>query len=243
MDADKLRRAVEPSSVEAVLLDSGDTLVHPLYGTWWPKPALRRLIASGRLGSFTDSAIEAALGCGMEFLQHNHFVRNLEEEVDHFRSYYRFVFDALGIAETRGNRVDELANAAVYEPEFSVAEGTRPLLKSLAHKGFVLGILSDAWPSLERRYETLGLRDYFRAFVISAQVGCLKPETRIFLKALEELGARAEKTIFVDDDPDYARAARELGMRGIWFRGTHPDISDELPSVANLRELEALMLG
>ena len=49
-------------------------------------------------------------------------------------------------------------------------------------KGFSLGIISDAWPSLERKYRLLDLRKYFKTFVISAQVGCCKPDRKDFRK-------------------------------------------------------------
>ena len=83
MDAHKLGiwLVLRPSK----LFDSGDTLITPLGGTWWPNPTFRRLVASGRLGSFTDSAIDTALECGMQFLDRNHFVTNVQEEVEHFR--------------------------------------------------------------------------------------------------------------------------------------------------------------
>jgi FMN phosphatase YigB (HAD superfamily) len=58
------------------------------------------------------------------------------------------------------------------------------------------------------------LRDFFQAFIISSKLGVLKPDGRIYQAALREIGCPPEKVLFVDDDPDYVRAAESLGMWG-----------------------------
>jgi len=46
---------------------------------------------------------------------------------------------------------------------------------------------------------------------------CAKPERRIYERAMEILGARAEETVFVDDLPDNVKAAEALGIRAYQF--------------------------
>ena len=107
--------------------------------------------------------------------------------------------------------------------------------------GFTLGIISDAWPSLERKYRLLDLRKYFKAFVISAQVGCCKPDKRIFVRAIAEMGLPPEKLLFVDDDPHYVKEAIGLGLHGILMVRSGEPTDADVEWVSNLEELEAFL--
>lgn len=56
-------------------------------------------------------------------------------------------------------------------------------------------------------------------FVFSHRIGCAKPEPEVFRRALEMIGAIAQKAIFIDDLLENVLAARELGMRSFQFTG------------------------
>jgi putative hydrolase of the HAD superfamily len=81
-----------------------------------------------------------------------------------------------------------------------------------------LGLISNAWSGLRELLRQLGLLELFDVVVISAEVGLLKPDPRIYWRALEGLGLPPEATAFLDDLPENVRAARALGMHGILFR-------------------------
>jgi len=50
---------------------------------------------------------------------------------------------------------------------------------------------------------------------LSYKVGIMKPDPRIWLWLLERAGLDAEDCIYVDDIPEYCRAAADLGMKAI----------------------------
>jgi putative hydrolase of the HAD superfamily len=87
----------------------------------------------------------------------------------------------------------------------------------------------------------LGLRRFFDAFVISARLGCLKPDPRIYRQAIAEMGLPAGQLVFVDDWPDYVRAAITLGLGGIVMvrEGSVPP--DDLPWISHLGKMETLL--
>jgi HAD superfamily hydrolase (TIGR01509 family) len=62
---------------------------------------------------------------------------------------------------------------------------------------------------------------HFEGFVLSHEVGALKPDARIFLHALEKTQARASDVLFVDDQESNVRAAQALGIEA--FRFLSPD--------------------
>ena len=65
-----------------------------------------------------------------------------------------------------------------------------------------------------RRY---GFFRHFAGFVLSHEVGLLKPDERIFRIALEKVQARAPEVLFVDDQDANVRAAQALGIDAFRF--------------------------
>ena len=59
---------------------------------------------------------------------------------------------------------------------------------------------------------------HFKGFVLSHEVGALKPDGRMFSRALELTQAPASDVLFIDDQKDYVRAAQELGIDGFRFQ-------------------------
>jgi 2-haloacid dehalogenase len=57
----------------------------------------------------------------------------------------------------------------------------------------------------------------FRGVTVSAQVGLAKPEAAIFRHHSETFGLVPERTLFLDDNPENVRAARDLGWRAEVF--------------------------
>ena len=55
--------------------------------------------------------------------------------------------------------------------------------------GLGLAIVSDTGPEAHRLYEELGWTDLFDAYVISAELGCCKPDPRMYRTASERLGS------------------------------------------------------
>jgi glucose-1-phosphatase len=70
---------------------------------------------------------------------------------------------------------------------------------------------------------------FFRFFPIriySYRVGMSKPDPLIYRAALKACNVRAEEAVYIDDVPDYAKAAQRLGMAGIIFQSPEQLQSD-----------------
>jgi glucose-1-phosphatase len=83
---------------------------------------------------------------------------------------------------------------------------------------FRTGLISNAWDGLRPYILGQKFDDAFDFMLISAEVGVMKPETRIFQLALEHAGVSANEAVFVDDMPENVESARTLGMSAILFR-------------------------
>ena len=153
----------------------------------------------------------------------------------------RIVLQHLGLRNPDTSLISALAHARVDEVDFEVFNDTPAVLERLYEKGVSLGIVSDAWPSLESKYRLLDLRKYFKAFVISAQVGCCKPDRKIFGRAVAEMELPPEKLLFVDDDPLYVKEAIGLGLNGILMVRSGEPTDVDVEWARNLEEIEALL--
>lgn len=80
-------------------------------------------------------------------------------------------------------------------------------------------LLSNAWPDVRHQIEERWrFADAFDQIVISAEVGLVKPDPRIYQLTLEQLGVPAAQAVFIDDFPMNVRGARAVGLEAILFR-------------------------
>ena len=84
---------------------------------------------------------------------------------------------------------------------------------------FTTAILSNAWDDLRGFLEdTWQIAYAFDKIFISAEMGVMKPNPKIYEMVLEALDLPAEETVFIDDFLHNIEAARKLGMHGIHFQ-------------------------
>jgi putative hydrolase of the HAD superfamily len=103
----------------------------------------------------------------------------------------------------------------------------RPVLDDLRVR-YRLAIVSDhqaAYGLSELR--TVGLADYFDPIVISSEHGFRKPDTRLFLRALEGAGATVREAVYVGNDLYHdVEGAHRAGLKCVLFssgqRKHHP---------------------
>lgn len=82
---------------------------------------------------------------------------------------------------------------------------------------FRTALLSNAFLDLRSALERWGIVDAFDHLIISAEVGLMKPDPRIFELALERLQVAPAEAVFVDDFILNVRAAQKAGLRAIRF--------------------------
>lgn len=86
------------------------------------------------------------------------------------------------------------------------------------HKDYRTALLSNAWPNVRSYIEgEWGIADAFDAIIISAEVGLVKPDPRIYTLAIEALNLPAGACIFIDDFRENIEGAREAGLQAVLF--------------------------
>ena len=80
------------------------------------------------------------------------------------------------------------------------------------------GLISNAWSDLRNFVVREKFDDVFDRMIISAEVGAVKPEPKIFQIALEQFGMKPREAVFVDDFYINIEGCEKVGIKGIHFR-------------------------
>jgi len=92
---------------------------------------------------------------------------------------------------------------------------TADVLESLHRKGMKTAVVSNIAFDLRPAFRAIGVTDYVDEFVLSFEVGSVKPDPAIFETALSRLGAAAEHGVMVGDSEEADGGARAVGCRFI----------------------------
>ena len=93
------------------------------------------------------------------------------------------------------------------------------MLAELADRGLQRGVIVNGAPAVQRNLvRTLGIEPHVEHIVLGEVEGYCKPDVRLFERALELAGVRAEQALYVGDSPltDVLGASR-AGMTTAWF--------------------------
>lgn len=117
----------------------------------------------------------------------------------------------------------------------------KPNLKNL-REIYQLALVTNGAPDLQReKIQSTKLAQYFDAILISGEVGVGKPDSRIFMLALEALAALPTETVMVGDSlmRDILGAQR-VGIKGIWLNRSGRDLDDQVTPDFQITNLEQL---
>ena len=103
-------------------------------------------------------------------------------------------------------------------------------IRSLRGK-YKTGLISNAWSDLRDFIVREKFDDAFDKMIISAEVGAVKPEPKIFQIALEHFGVKPKEAVFVDDFYINIEGCEKVGTKGIHFKDAE----------STLQQLKALL--
>jgi len=102
---------------------------------------------------------------------------------------------------------------------FSLLPEAEELVRYLAKK-YPLTVVTNGFVEVQyEKFDKSGLRDYFSHIVLSEEVGCQKPNPRIFEEALRMNGLQAEDVVMIGDSWNSdIQGAINAGIDQIWVR-------------------------
>ena len=134
------------------------------------------------------------------------------------RRVLRLTLEKLGIDDdTLG---DEIADAFTLQREEMISPfpGAVETVQEFQLRGIRMGLVTNGSGELQRKkIRRFDLGRYFEIIIIEGEFGVGKPDSRVFLSALEHLGALPAQAWMVGDDLTRdIQPAQELGLSTIW---------------------------
>ncbi len=122
-----------------------------------------------------------------------------------------------GTVERLGADISEEEFFSIYCDVFSLNSPALETLGNLRSK-CTLVLLSNTdlrrFAFIKKRFPQVLIFDHY---LLSYELGILKPDPAIYLAALEKAGARADESVFIDDMEENIRGAEAIGIRGILY--------------------------
>ncbi len=156
---------------------------------------MRRLTApTGRSVDMTPEAYEAWVN------------RDLEPHLH--REAYLHVLRESGLT---GHHAEALYERVIDPASWTPYPDTADVLKGLARQGIKTAVVSNIAFDVRPAFEAIGAAEYVDDFVLSFEVGAVKPSPAIFETALTRLDVAAEQAVMVGDSEEADGGARALG--------------------------------
>ncbi len=231
------------SSVTAILFDAGHTLFRPKSGNWILPTLYEDLLGDELLLVKREQpeAFEQGIKRGWQYLNDHHHIKTEAEEYEQFRAFYRMLYADCGCRVPQQSHIDVLAHEIVYDRDkFIWFDDVTPMLDRLRND-FVLGVVSDTWPSLEQVFIALNMRGYFSTFVMSAIHGVTKAEPTLFKIALKELGISPQQALFIDDLEPNLCVAADAGLKPVRIDRYGASEPSQFPVISSLEQIPDLL--
>ena len=182
--------------IESVIFDWGGVLIDD------PRPGLLRYCAD-------------AFGVSEELYMpvHDSFLDAFQNGLISEEAFWREISQKLGKPAPSVPSLWSRAFRAAYVPK----RGVFALASSLQARGYKTALLSNTELAAAEFLRELNY-DMFDALIVSCTEGVAKPERRIYEIAVERLGTKAERSVFIDDRLDYVQGARNAGLSAILFK-------------------------
>ena len=125
---------------------------------------------------------------------------------------------------------------------FSLLPGAEELVRYLAAK-YPLTVVTNGFVEVQyEKFDKSGLRDCFAHIVLSEEVGCQKPNPRIFEEALRMNGLQAEDVVMIGDSWNSdIQGAINAGIDQIWVTNADKANGDATYIVNSLEEVKYIL--
>ena len=197
---------------KALLLDCGGVMVYPRTGDWAISPEMLRVLGDDFLHTKLERFREAKRTCA-ELIPDGHRLEDETAEAAMLECFYRRALSQMGETLTDAQYAF-LVQCQLRHDRYGYFDDVLPHLRRW--RGAVkLAIVSDAPPSPRRILRDAGISACVDVQTFSFQLGALKPDARMYLRALEQLRIAPQDAVFVDDLAGNLRGAQAVGIRAI----------------------------
>ena len=204
--------------IKGVFLDLGWTLLRPASNDWFITNKMLEFASLEALRGLPEEKRNAAFDKALKYLDDNHRLTTEDEEIEQFTKFYAIIAAELPELGISAEHAGEIAEFKVYGTDnYIFFEHSKSTLLKLREK-YKLGIISDTWPSADRILQCGGVEDLFETKTYSCHIGTWKPDEKMYLHALVQMGLPPEQTVFVDDWEPNLDGAALCGIKPILIK-------------------------
>lgn len=203
--------------IKAVIFDLGNVLVR-----------FDHMIACRKLAKFTANDRLSAIDVYHNVIE-DPIIFKYEKGIITSWEYYNYLIERLRL------EVDYERFSLAWAEIFEINAGMEEILVKLKQQ-FPLYIISNT-NEIHFKYvlNHFPILQHFSEFVLSYEVGYIKPEKEIYEKILNKTGHSANHCLYIDDIKSYIQAAAELGFQGIHFKNPE-QLGEELKTLGVILE-------
>ena len=156
------------------------------------------------------------LGLDIEEFKARYFANNYRNNIQNWTHKQTLLY----VLETFGP--DKKAAGEALIDEFlgkrSLNQELVKHIQDIKAQGYTIALLSNYNSELRTALQQNGLAELFGDNIfISTEIGCQKPDPKIFEHTFEKLGLKPEEVVFIDDSPVSLSTAEEVGYHAIRF--------------------------
>ena len=167
--------------IRGSLLDVGDTLTTPIGGRWNPRVDFEDTLAD-------SEPVMTPPSFSPQWPPETSTSTKWRPKGGGDRDdYHRAVLEVLNVTAAP-DLLAALDRPLRFDQIFEVSSDVRPALTTLKQWGLALATVADVGPGARKAYEEFGWTGFFSAYAISAEVGCCKPDPRMYRTASDALG-------------------------------------------------------
>jgi FMN phosphatase YigB (HAD superfamily) len=202
--------------------------MQPIGGRWNPRADFENLLNAAVPG--LDAVdIAAAIAVGDAYMARS-------ATTVAYGDYYRVILRELDVEPT-DDLIAHLTRPVDPRTIVEIFPEVLSTLRELQRRGVRMAVVSDAWSGLPDMHAALGMGGFFEAYAISADLGCNKPDPRMYRHASDALGLDPAECLFLDDDPELVSAAITLGYQGLVVARDPGDPTDGLAAISSIDEV------
>lgn len=190
-------------------------------------------VINGKPGSYFDKAVCELLNVTEEDYKRVYFSHNRKFNAGKpisEQELWKLILNDL-------NKSDKLESVMRFVVDMRVAKQTNrevlELVDTLRTKGYKAGLLSNNSQQAADKMRADGLDKHFDAFIVSAEVGVMKPDPAIFNLFAERLEVELPELVFIDDSKRSLSASEECGFVPVLFE-SHERLLENLKSLTVL---------
>jgi HAD superfamily hydrolase (TIGR01509 family) len=166
---------------------------------------MRRLTAP--VGDFSKMTLRSDVAADAAQKAHHAWVnRDLEPHLH--REAYLHVLRESGLAH---HDAEELYGRVIDPSSWTPYPDTAEVLTGLHRQGIKTAVVSNIAFDVRPAFHAIGIADHVDEFVLSYEVGAIKPDAAIFETALTRLGVDAAQALMVGDSDEADGGARAIG--------------------------------